>query len=53
VAGKTIGQRVDPLKHVAQIIAAGQERFRQTDERIGELVSAIGEFIRRQNAPRP
>jgi len=25
------------------------ERFRQTDERIDKLVSAIGEFIRRQS----
>ena len=27
------------------------EKFRQTDERIDKLVVAIGEFIRRSNAP--
>jgi hypothetical protein len=27
-----------------------EERFRRTDERVEKLVSAIGEFIRRQDA---
>jgi len=31
---------------------ATDERMRATDERIDKLVSAMGEFIRRQNGPR-
>jgi len=53
---EVIGKRMDEtdrrFRETDERFRETDERSRRTDERIDKLVSAIGELIRNQNAPR-